>query len=112
MGHAVCLNHGFYTWTNVIILVGLTEESVFRGFLFQKLESIFNNFWIASVLSSVLFAIMHIPYTERCGYTLYHHLYQGIAAFVFVIIFKKTNSLWSVSYIHSLNNLLAVIFGH
>ena len=106
---ALNFNHSLSTWIDVILLVGITEESVFRGFIQQELEEIFQNFSIAVVISSILFALMHIPYAKLVGFTLRDYFYIALGGLIFSIIFKKTNSLWAASYIHSIHNLIVMV---
>ncbi len=40
--HTLHFAHSFDDWLNVVLLVGLIEEIVFRGFLFQHVQSLFN----------------------------------------------------------------------
>jgi membrane protease YdiL (CAAX protease family) len=82
---------------------------VFRGFIQQELEEIFQNFSIAVVISSILFALMHIPYAKLVGFTLRDYFYIALGGLIFSIIFKKTNSLWAASYIHSIHNLIVMV---
>jgi membrane protease YdiL (CAAX protease family) len=54
--------------TNLPLLIftcltaGVTEELIFRGFLLPRLEIIFKNPWAASIVSSLLFGLMHAKY--------------------------------------------------
>lgn len=50
----------FHKWLNVVILVGITEEIVFRGFLLRKLMDSFR-FWIANTITALLFVSIHFP---------------------------------------------------
>ena len=100
------------TWNNVLstsLLIGFIEEIPFRGFILQKLGERMN-FASATALSSGLFLAIHLP-----GWISLHMLNPGVAVFVFVfgvamaIIFKYSNSLWSVIVAHSLNDFLSVV---
>lgn len=44
-----------------VFIVGLSEEFIFRGFLYEKLDSIFLSDGIPIILSSVLFGLFHLP---------------------------------------------------
>lgn len=107
-------NIGFNELLNTILLVGITEEIVFRGFLLRKLMNSFN-FWTANILTSLLFVSIHFPIWIYKGLFGFPYILSSvITAFVLSIIFgfiyKKTNSLWSVIIIHSLYNLLVSLF--
>ncbi|SDN09684.1 hypothetical protein SAMN05216498_1456 [Tenuibacillus multivorans] len=108
------INTGFNEWLNTIILVGIIEEIVFRGFLLRKFMEKFK-FWKANTITSLLFLSIHFPIWFYKGlFELPYILSSMITAFVLGIIFgfiyKKTDSLWSVIVIHSLYNLLISIF--
>uniref|UniRef100_UPI00403F8EAF CPBP family glutamic-type intramembrane protease n=1 Tax=Niallia sp. XMNu-256 TaxID=3082444 RepID=UPI00403F8EAF len=50
---------GFNEWLNTILLVGVTEEIVFRGFLLRKLMGSFK-FWVANTITSLLFVFIKV----------------------------------------------------
>ncbi len=100
-------------WLNGIIFVGLSEEVVFRGYLLQKIESI-SSFWIANIISAVLFAIMHFPIwimvknlgaLEIIG-EIRSMIFMGL---IFGYVFKKAQSLWSPIIVHSVNNFMSIV---
>lgn len=105
---------GFNEWLNTILLVGIIEEIVFRGFLLRKFMELFS-FWKANTMTSLLFVSIHFPiwfYKEL--FTFPYIISSIVVAFIlsimFGLIYKKTNSLWSVLIIHSLYNLLVSLF--
>ncbi|PID14611.1 CPBP family intramembrane metalloprotease [Sporosarcina sp. P34] len=105
---------GFNELLNTILLVGIIEEIVFRGFLLRKLLDSFR-FWIANTITALLFVSIHFPIWFYKGlFELPYILSSIITAFVLGIIFgfvdKKSYSLWSVIIIHSLYNLLVSLF--
>ena len=51
---------GFNELLNTVLLVGITEEIVFRGFLLKKLMNSFK-FWIANAITSLLFVSIYFP---------------------------------------------------
>jgi uncharacterized protein len=100
------------TWINVILLVGFMEEIPFRGFLFQKLQSWFG-FLGATLLSSLLFALIHLPLWISTGqstnlpFALFLVFAVGILA---CIVLKMSESLWSSIIVHTCYNLLTALF--
>jgi len=105
----------YVTWNSVLstsILIGFFEEIPFRGFVFQKLQEKFP-FWIAHLLSSLLFLSIHLP-----GWMLLHALTWAnvISIFVlggiFAIIFYYSKTLWSSIITHSLNDFLSSVLFH
>ncbi len=105
---------GFNESLNTIILVGVIEEIVFRGFLLRKLIDSYR-FWIANSITALLFVSIHFPYWFYKGLFSFPHILSSIiTAFIlgmiFGFVYKKSNSLWSVIIIHSLYNFLVSIF--
>lgn len=105
---------GFNEWLNTILLVGITEEIVFRGFLLRKLMDSFR-FLIANTITALLFVSIHFPIWIYKGLFEFPYILGSIVtAFVlgmtFGFVYKKSNSLWSVIIIHSLYNFLVSIF--
>ncbi|SES18897.1 hypothetical protein SAMN04487944_12287 [Gracilibacillus ureilyticus] len=105
---------GISDWLNTILLVGITEEIVFRGFLLKKLMHSCR-FWLANTITALLFASIHFPIWFYKGLFEFPYIISPIMnAFVlgliFGFIYKKSNSLWSVIIIHSLYNLLVSVF--
>ncbi|MFD2045545.1 CPBP family intramembrane glutamic endopeptidase [Ornithinibacillus salinisoli] len=107
-------NLGFNSWLNIIILVGIVEELVFRGFLLKKLTETYT-FWKANMVTSSLFVSIHFPIWFYKGLFETPSIFNAIftvfiIGFIFGVIYKRTNSLWSVIIIHSMYNLFLSIF--
>jgi len=105
---------GFNGWLNTILLVGITEEIVFRGFLLRKLMDSFR-FWIANTITALLFVSIHFPIWFYKGqfespYILSSILTVFVLGILFGLVYKKSNSLWTVIIVHSLYNLLVLLF--
>ena len=103
------------TWNSVLstsILIGLFEEIPFRGFVFQKLQERFP-FWIANLLSSLLFLGIHLP-----GWIMLHALTWSnvlsilVLGVLFAAIFYCSKTLWSSIITHSLNDFLSSVLFH
>ena len=87
------------------MLVGPLEEIPFRGFYLQKFKESMG-FLMANLISSALFASMHI--IVMLGSTtnlIYSFVYIMIIGLWMGYIFEKTKSLWCVSIIHSIYDL-------
>ena len=105
---------GFNAWLNTIILVGVIEEIVFRGFLLKKLMD-FLGFWIANTITALLFVSIHFPIWIYKGLFAFPDVLNSIITvfvlgFIFGYIYKKSDSLWSVIIIHSFYNCLVSLF--
>lgn len=99
-------------WWKGIILVGLSEEVVFRGFILQKVNE-GTGFWVANCINAVLFVLVHV-----IGWVLLNQFstfkFRDMAVlFVFAFlqgfVLKKTKSLWACMIIHSFNNFTSVV---
>ena len=103
------------TWNSILgtsFAVGFIEEIPYRGFMLRKFNERMN-FWLANVISSLLFLSIHLP-----GWISLHTLNAGAAVSVFILGFifamavKYSGSLWSSILAHSANDCLSfVIFG-
>lgn len=91
---------------NAVLLAGITEEIVFRGFIFKKLSEKLG-YWSSNTLQSILFASIHIPIwisNNQDITILFLYVFSfGLAMGYFA---KKSKSLWTLVIIHSLHNLL------
>ncbi len=102
------LNH----WLGAVLMVGLSEEVVFRGFLLSAFAAR-SRFRIANLLQAVLFLAIHLP-----GWALMHQFVWPSIMQQIVYIFalgamlgfvrKKSDSLWACMLIHSFNNFAAL----
>ena len=101
-----------FTWNSVIgtsLLIGFIEEVPYRGFILQKFEERWG-FWVANLLSSLLFLGMHLP-----GWLSLHLLRVESVIFVFIfgvvmaIILRYGKSLWGPIISHSTNDFIAFL---
>ena len=109
------LNLGWGLWLRGIILVGFSEELLFRGFFFNKLNEV-TTFQKANLIQATLFLLVHIPGWIMMG------MFESIiiirlTGFIFFIgllngyLLKKTGSIWSCIMVHSLSNLASLTMG-
>jgi len=102
------------TMINVVLLIGFTEEVVFRGFILMELQKM-TKFWAANLISSLLFLLIHFPKWYKDGSLLGAY---SIGSFAFVICFglfqgyilKRTKSIWPCMITHSVNNFMTTFF--
>lgn len=84
----------------LVIITPLTEEIIFRGFLFRAYRQDFG-FWIGTLLVSLIFAVAH------------GQLNVGLDVFALSILLcyvrEKTGSLWPAIMLHALKNLVAFV---
>lgn len=85
---------------NTIFTAPLSEELVFRGVILRKAEQIMP-FFIANILQSFLFALVHM--------NLVMFIYTFPIGLLYGYITIRYNSILPVVYLHILNNTIAII---
>lgn len=87
------------------VLVGPLEEIPFRGFYMEKLES-YMCFWKANIVSATLFMIVHFPSIVNKNIQSFYQLIVILCIGLWMgYFYKKSQSLWCVSIIHSIYDL-------
>lgn len=84
--------------------VGLSEETMFRGILFQALRTRVR-LWPAIIWSSVLFGSVHILNTATTGEflaALLQAMTATLSGFVFIALLVRTGSIWPPIIYHML----------
>ena len=98
---------------NKFLLVGLEEEIVFRALILNGLSKK-EKFLKASIITSVLFALIHVPIYVRDSLAfslILINLFKiTIVSMVYNYIFKESNSIWHILIVHSLWDLLFFLF--
>lgn len=90
-------------WFAIIIAAPFLEELFFRGFLFDGLRTSRMGSTGAIIITSLLWAIIHLQYDMlEIGYIFFMGLILGVARI-------KTRSLYIPFAMHVLNNFLATI---
>jgi membrane protease YdiL (CAAX protease family) len=91
-----------------IIGAGFGEETVYRGFLFERLGRLFGSGVGAKVaivvLTTVLFALIHYPVQGLAG--VQQALFTGLA---FGTIFAFTRRIWLVMVAHAAYDVAAIL---
>lgn len=96
------------TYLVVFILVSLSEELFFRGFLMTALSA-FGNRWVSIIVSSLLFSFVHLSNGVLSVLGLVNIVLVGI---VFAYAFERTNSLlWPVGYHITWNYFQGIVYG-
>jgi len=107
---------GLESWIGGVLLIGFTEEIVFRGFLLQKFEEIMDSKY-ANLLTAVLFLLIHFPKWYMQGnlfvaeFMVNSVLFMLLFSVLMAVLLKKTNSLWTCILIHSANNFAMFALG-
>ncbi len=87
------------------LVTAFTEETVFRGYLFHRLWQIWQKEWLANIVSSFLFVIIHLPIgVFVLGYTplvMFAYLFfVFIFAFGSAFVFGRTKNLLASILLH------------
>ena len=87
------------------LAAGITEELVFRGYMVNLLSRKYS-FWLAGIIPSFLFTIIHIG-AAKSGLNVLQLLVAGmLVSIMFLVIYKSTGSIWNASIVHFLWNFL------
>lgn len=102
-------------WVSGVLLVGFTEEVVFRGYLLQKLAERLS-FGRANLLTSVLFCLVHVPRWIRDGRSVGLGLAAAalfLVAFALLLgwVLRRSGSLWACILAHSIVNFTSFALG-
>lgn len=101
----------------------LFEETVYRGFVLAQFALILSgrgagpkkSAWLAAVLSSIVFALPHIPNRilsdsyQGVGDVVGDQLKLVVAGMIFAWIYLRTKNLWWAIGIHSLTNYPSLV---
>lgn len=101
------------------IMVGIFEESMFRGVMLQgilkKTGKTYKGIWIAIIISSLLFGIIHVDsYIFGGNYdfagvmqTIGKIIQTGTFGILLSAIYLKTKNFWGIALVHALNDFFA-----
>ena len=90
----------------VALLPAITEEFFFRGVILGLLLT-FTNPFIAVIITSILFVLVHISDQYKGQYYIYAYLFT--MSVMTAISFILLESLWGAIIIHSLSNFITSI---
>ena len=94
-----------------VLLAPVTEECLVRGALFAPLCR--RKPWLAYVVTSVLFSLLHIVQHYEAGQALLPYFLTFLeylpAGLVLGWAYQRTRSVWGPIALHSVINLLAVV---
>lgn len=96
----------FFLWALLISLAtAFTEELVFRGYIYNRLNQIWEKEWLANLVSSLLFVLIHLPIgVFVLGYTPGIMLVYLLLVFIYAagsgFVFARTGNLVSSILLH------------
>ncbi len=102
-------------WVSGVLLVGFTEEIVFRGYILQRLAARLR-FGRANLVTSLLFVLIHVPRWIRDERAIGLGL-LGAALFLIAFslllgwVLERSDSLWACILAHSISNFTSFALG-
>ena len=87
------------------LATAISEETVFRGYLFNRLWKVLQNEWSANLLSSLAWALVHFPVTIF----VFHYNFSQMLAFLFLtfvfgvgsaFVFARTGTITASILLH------------
>jgi len=88
----------------MVIIAPITEELLTRIILKDK----FNNIYIYSILSGLIFGGLHLLAVNSLA-EIWYIIPYGVLGFAFALMYNKTNNIWTSITFHSLHNLTALL---
>ena len=94
-----------------LVISPLFEEILFRGLVMKELMTLLPGYYLANVLTSLLFMGVHLPYWLLHGGLTQTVMANAVGVFLFSVVacwlFAKTASIWPPTLAHIANNLLS-----
>jgi|694.fasta_scaffold60262_3 membrane protease YdiL (CAAX protease family) len=92
----------------IVIIVPITEELLFRGFLQRWFVTIFNRFW-GIVLTACFFALFHFSFSQS-----WENIELLLSLFILACflgyLYERQGSLWAPIGLHMVFNSISVFF--
>ncbi|MGI0510130.1 CPBP family intramembrane metalloprotease [Treponema denticola] len=90
-----------------VIISPIFEEILYRGLLYNKLKEISNAF-IGVLISSILFAFLHIP---KYGFGI-NTFFLFLVGILLAYCYEKTDNIYVPILVHSINNFFIFLFNY
>lgn len=84
----------------ITLLVPISEEIFYRGFLFNWMKS-HRSLWVAIFFSSLMFSVSHIVPSQV--------VMAMVLSMVITWVYHKSESIWTAILIHMVNNSIAAL---
>ncbi len=88
-----------------VIISPIFEEILYRGLMYNKLKEISNAF-IGVLISSILFALLHIP---KYGFGI-NTFFLFLVGILLTYCYEKTDNIYVPILVHSINNFFIFLF--
>ena len=90
-----------------VIIGPIFEEILYRGLMYNKLKEISNAF-IGVLISSILFALLHIP---KYGFGI-NMFFLFLAGILLSYCYEKTDNIYIPILVHSISNFFIFLFNY
>ena len=90
-----------------VIISPIFEEILYRGLMYNKLKEISNAF-IGVLISSILFALLHIP---KYGFGI-NMFFLFLVGILLSYCYEKTNNIYILILVHSISNFFIFLFNY
>ena len=90
-----------------VIISPIFEEILYRGLMYNKLKEISNAF-IGVLISSILFALLHIP---KYGFGI-NTFFLFLVGILLAYCYEKTDNIYVPILVHSINNFFIFLFNY
>ena len=90
-----------------VIFGPIFEEILYRGLMYNKLKEISNAF-IGVLISSILFALLHIP---KYGFGI-NTFFLFLVGILLAYCYEKTDNIYVPILVHSINNFFIFLFNY
>ena len=90
-----------------VIISPIFEEILYRGLMYNKLKEISNAF-IGVLISSILFALLHIP---KYGFGI-NTFFLFLVGVLLTYCYEKTDNIYVPIFVHSINNFFIFLFNY
>jgi len=106
---------GFFGALLLSFATAISEETVFRGYIFNRLLKIWKKEWLANLVSSALFSFIHLPIAVfGLGYTPVVMLVYLFLVLIYSIgaafVFARTENIISSILLHVLWSWPVILF--
>ena len=109
------LNYFFYYF----IIIALSEEISFRGFIQPRLFPVFKKEWLVILVGGILFVLMHYPFqmtmrgmsfADYWPYFISGAPFQFLWHLAFTFLYRKFGNIWGGTMLHGFVDMSQGIF--
>jgi len=97
--------NAFLVGLGLTFATAISEEISFRGYVFGRVRTIIKNEWVANILVSIVWALVHLPITIfwwklTAGETLGYLILTAIFGFGSSFVYARTGNIFSSILLH------------